>query len=123
LEAGGRELTVTVEKRKHRRIKARWPITVVTDNGTIKGQIGNISVDGLFMRSEEPLRLNKTFHMQINPPNHQGIDFTGRVIWSDLYALVDQNIVYGTGICFVRISDGDRHLFDEILSARPAHTK
>ena len=116
-------MTITVEKRKHRRIKARWPITVVTDHGTIKGQIGNITVDGFFMRSEEPLQLNKTFHMQINSPNHQGIDFTGRVIWSDLYALVGQNIVYGTGICFVRISDGDRHLLDEILSARPAHTQ
>ena len=108
-------MTITVEKRKHRRIKARWAITVVTDNGTIKGQIGNISVDGLFMRSDEPLRLNKTFHMQINPPNHQGIDFTGRVIWSDFYATDEQNLPVCVGMSFVEISAQDRHFLKEML--------
>lgn len=112
-------MSTIVERRKHQRIKARWPITVITDQGTIQGETRNITFDGLFMCSEEPLRLNETFNMQINPPNQQTTDFTARVIWSDLYAFVDQNTVYGTGICFVRISDGDRHLLNEILSAHP----
>jgi hypothetical protein len=80
-------------------------------------------VDGLFMYSEEPLRLNETFHMQINTPNHKATDFTGRVIWSDLYAFGDQNTVYGTGICFVKISERDRHLLNEILSTHTPDTQ
>jgi hypothetical protein len=116
-------LSTLAERRKQHRIKARWPLAVITDQGTIQGETRNITVDGLFMCSEEPLRLNETFHMRMSPPNHDATDFTGRVIWSDLYAFGDQNTVYGTGICFVKISERDRHLLTEILSTHSPNTQ
>ena len=108
-----------VERRKHDRIRVRWPITVLTGHGTIEGETRNITVDSIFICCEEPLRLNEIFPMSISPPNHQMIEVTGKVIWSDLYAVDDRNTAFGTGICFVKISDGDRHFFKDVVSVHP----
>jgi hypothetical protein len=118
-----RKLPTTVERRKQHRIKVRWPLVLITDQGVIQGETRNICADGLFMCSEEPLLLNETFHIQISPPDYQSTDLTGRAIWSDLYAFDDRSTVYGTGICFIRISDRDRHLLNEILSAHSPDTR
>jgi len=112
-------LSNKIERRKHDRIKVRWPVTVFTDHGMIKGETGNITVDGIFICCEEPLRLNEIFPASMDPPNHQTIWFTGKAIWSDFYAVDDQGTAFGTGICFVKVSDGDRHFFDQVVSAHP----
>ena len=107
------------EKRKHDRIRVRWPVTVFTNRGMIEGETRNISGDGIFICCEEPLRLNEIFPASMGAPNHQTIWFTGKVIWSDLYAVDDRDTAFGTGICFVKIADGDRHFFSQVVSAHP----
>jgi len=112
-------LATEVERREHDRIRVRWPITVFTDRSTIEGETRNVTVDGIFICCEEPLRLNEIFPMSISPPNHQTVEVTGKVIWSDLYAVDEKNTAFGTGICFVKISDGDRHFFEDVVSVHP----
>ena len=106
-------------KRKHDRIRVRWPITVLTDHGTIEGETRNITVDGIFICCEEPLQLNEIFSISISPPNQQTIEVTGKVIWSDFYAVDEENTAFGTGICFVKISNRDRHFFKDMVSVHP----
>ena len=105
-----------VENRKYRRIKVRWPITVLTQDGMIAGETRNISADGILLCSEKPLGLSEIFFMSLSPPNHQPIEVTGKVIWSDLYAVDDQGSVFCMGFCFVGISDTDRHLLNDLVS-------
>lgn len=112
-------MTNNIERRKQERINVRWPITVFTDKATIEGETRNITADGISICCDEPLRLNEIFRMAITPPNHQAIGVTGKVVWSDLYAIDDENTALGVGVCFVEISDGDRHFFKDVAPVHP----
>lgn len=109
-----------IERRKHPRSKVRWPITIFTsDRSTIEGETRNITVDGMLICCDEPLPLNEILSMSIMPPNHQAMNVVGKVIWSDLYAIDEENTTLGMGLCFVKISDGDRHFLKDVASVHP----
>jgi len=107
------------EKRQHPRIRVKWPVTVLTDYAIIQAETRNITINGIFISSSELLRLNKSFPLRINPPNREPMKVTGKVVWSDHHAVDDQTIPYGMGICFIRVSDKDRHFLEELISAHP----
>jgi len=106
-----------IEKRKYRRINVSWPISIVVDEESIEGKTINITVDGVLISCEEPLQLNEVFRISINPPNQQGIEVNGKVLWSDHYAIDEQDTAFAIGICFVKISDVDRHFLKDLVSA------
>ncbi len=107
------------ERRQHARIRAKWPVTVLTDYAIIQAETRNITVNGIFISSNELLRLNKSFPLRINPPNREPMKVTSKVVWSDHHAVDDQTISYGMGICFIRVSDKDRHFLEEVISGHP----
>jgi len=108
-------LANTIERRTHTRIKVRWPIAVVIDDNTIEGETRDITPVGMFINCKEPLALNETYRISIIPPNHQGIDLTCKVLWSNLYSTDSENM-YGAGFCFVKVSDEDIHFLSDVLS-------
>ena len=103
------------ERRAHTRIKVRWPITVVTDDITIEGETRDITTVGMFINCKEPLALNETYRISVIPPNQQSIELTCKVLWSNLYSTGGEN-TYGTGFCFVKVSDEDIHFLSDVLS-------
>lgn len=105
----------TIERRAHTRIKVRWPITVEIDDSIIEGETRDITTVGMFINCREPLGLNETYRISIIPPNRQSIDLTCKVLWSNLYSTDGEN-TYGTGFCFVKVSDEDTHFLSEVLS-------
>ena len=110
-------MAITIERRKNVRGDIRWPITVSADHGNIQGETRNISVDGISIRCDEPLRINEVFRIAILPPDRQAIGVSGKVIWSDLYAIDHNDTAVGLGLCFVEISDEDRKIFNDAVSA------
>jgi hypothetical protein len=108
-----------IEKREFPRVRVRWPVSVVTGNDPIQAETRNITVNGIFILSKDLLRLNETFPLHISPPNREPIEVTGTVIRSDHQAYDEQNISYGSGICFVKVSDRDRHFLEDMISAHP----
>jgi len=103
------------ERRAHTRIKVRWPITVVTDDSTIEGETRDITTTGMFINCKEPLALNETYRISVIPPNQQSIDLACKVLWSNLSSTEGGN-TYGTGFCFVKVSDEDIHFLSDVLS-------
>jgi hypothetical protein len=110
-------LARSIERRRYHRINVTWPISIVSDEEVIDGETINITVDGVLISCEEPLKLNEVFRISISPPNHQGIEVNGKVIWSDHYAIDEQDATFGMGICFVKISDVDRHFLRDLVSS------
>ena len=105
------------EKRKYPRVNARWPITVFTDKGEVAGQTINISLEGLAICCEEPLHLNKIFRLSMVSTDDQIIQIAGKIVWSDLYGVDDDETAIGMGICFVEVSDKDRHIINHVISS------
>ena len=108
-------MTDISERRKHTRIKVRWPIHIVTDSGEVLGEIRDITLVGMFINCKEPLQLNESYHISIIPPNHQSIGLTCKVMWSNFYSTDGEN-KYGAGFCFVKVLDEDINSLNDILS-------
>lgn len=107
------------ERRNHPRFDLKWPIHILTDDGLIEGETENVGMDGISVCIDQPLRLNETLRMGVMPPGHAMIEFTGKVIWSNLYCVGEEDTTYGVGLCFVEISEDDRHFFQEVLKDSP----
>jgi hypothetical protein len=60
--------------------------------------------------------INEVFRLAILPPDHQAIGVSGKVIWSDLYGIDPNDTAVGLGLCFVKISDEDRKVFEDAVS-------
>ena len=103
-------------KRTHHRIEVQWPIAVFTDSGLIEGETTNISIEGVSICCDEPLKINESYQIYIIPFTNKAIEITGRVVWSNLYGIDEDNTAVGFGICFVEISDKDRHTIQEIIA-------
>ena len=100
---------------KHSRSEVRWPIRILSDQGTIEGETRNISFDGIYICVDEPLRLNEKFRMAISPPDHRAIGVTGKVVWSDLYALDEEETPFAMGMSLVKLSKKDRKAIEYAL--------
>jgi hypothetical protein len=97
-----------IDKRSIPRVEVNWPITVFTEQGAIQGETLNITGEGIGIRSDEPLRLNEIYRIFIIPGDEMAIEVRGRVVWSDVYAIDDQDSAVAIGVCFVEINEEDR---------------
>ncbi len=111
-------MKMKVERRKHPRSEVRWPVKILSDHGTIEGETRNISFDGIYICIDEPLRLNEKLRMAISPPNRDSIGVTGKVIWSDVYGLDEQETAFAIGMSLFRISRKDRKFIEDMCSAQ-----
>ena len=112
------KLDIENEKRKYPRVQVNWPVTIYFDDEMIEGETKNISVEGIFLRTEKPLPFKKTFSISVNPPEHQALGLKGEVIWSDLYGIEgagDAN-VYGLGVCLVELAEEDKQLIKAMIN-------
>jgi hypothetical protein len=107
------------ERRKYPRFSLKWPIHVLTEHGVVGGETRDVGLDGISICIDEPLPINQTFRMGIIPTHHPMVEFTGKVVWSDLYCMGEEDTTYGVGLCFVEISEDDWRLFQDILQDQP----
>ena len=104
------------EKRQHPRTEIRWPIKIDKGGKIIEGETRNVAVDGISISCDEPLRLDDVVNISIEPQDQQSIEVYGKVVWSDVYGLDDQEKAYGIGVCFVQIAKDDRSRYHDLVS-------
>jgi Tfp pilus assembly protein PilZ len=119
----GLNLLAQREKRRAKRSDVRWPVSVESEHGTIQGEIRNISLSGIYVRCDEPLRVNEDFRMAIIPPNRQAIGLTGKVVWADMYGIDHEENAFGMGVCLVEINEEDQKFLESAVSSRRAASR
>jgi len=103
-------------RREALRIETEWPVTIETSEGSISGEIVNVSIDGAFICCQKLPRLKEPFRLTINPPDHQAMIFTAEVVWSN-FSMPDNEIVNrGMGVRFLAVSDEDRQFISETIA-------
>jgi hypothetical protein len=113
---GGSELADGIEKRRHPRIPVRWPVTIITEKGTIEGESRNITVAGLFIHCQEEIHENEVHQLIIKIPKQESILVKGRVVWSNFDSMEETNSYRGMGFSFIKISDDDRVVLADVIS-------
>ena len=111
-------MTNEKERRKHPRIKAKWPVTIITDQSTFVGESINITDSGLFIQCGEQMEENEVCQLIIGIPGRDPIVVKGTMIWSNLGGAGRKGHLSGMGFSFIKISQEDRQFFKEILADR-----
>jgi len=112
-------LTEKIERRENERVDLEWPIMILADYATVEGVTLNISVDGIYIRCEEPLLLNESYRMSILPPNHAAIEVLGKVVRSEFYGMSEDSFTFGMGVCLVEISHEERDTLKKLITNPP----
>jgi hypothetical protein len=115
-KTGESKLTNEDERRKHPRIKAKWPITIITDQSSFDGESMNITDSGLFIRCVEQMQENEICQLIIRIPGRDPIIVKGTMIRSNLGGADHKGHLSGIGFSFIKISKEDRQFFNEMTA-------
>jgi len=111
-------LATTLEKRKSFRIKARWPITIITNHRLIEAESRNITANGIFARCKEQLHENETYRMVITLPQNRYVAVKGKVVWSNLNGIDPNGTFSDMDFSFVKFYGEHRFILNHTVSAQ-----
>jgi hypothetical protein len=107
---------LTEERREKSRIYVTWPVTVITEQGTIEGESVNITPSGVFVRSKLVLKENETYQIIIKLPNQKQVLLKGKLVWSNLNGEERSEAFADMGFSFVKVEDQDQRLLRAMIS-------
>ena len=105
---------------KSPRTKARWPITIITNDSIIAGESRNITANGIFTHCREQLHENETYRMIIGLPKKRYLSVKGKLIWSNLNGIDPNGSFSDMGFSFMKLYGEDRFLLNRAISAQLA---
>ncbi|NIQ89081.1 MAG: PilZ domain-containing protein [Deltaproteobacteria bacterium] len=105
------------EKRKHPRIEVGCPVTIMTTEVDIDGEIENISAGGAYIRCRMLLFENDIFLMGIWDLEGEPLWIGAEVVWTNVTRTPDpEPDPIGMGVRFTTISDEGQRLLANIVS-------
>jgi len=108
-------LAYSVERRKLPRIEVRWPVTIYTDGGPIRGEARNVTTTGAYILCRERLRQNETYRILIGLAKHS-ITVSAEVMWSNIDYNDGETAHTGLGVFFARMDEEDRERLGEAIA-------
>jgi type IV pilus assembly protein PilZ len=105
-------------KREHPRYEVDIRVTCSAANGVISAHTTNLSLGGVFVRTDHPLPVHSEVALTLGlPETDTTIETRGRVIWTCDAAEEGSHAVPGMAIAFafLELSDGDQALLAAYL--------
>ena len=98
-----------IEKRKYPRASIKWPVSITTSNGSVRGVTEDISPEGFSIHLEKPLELSEpiTISTIISTSDHT-LEVTAEIVWSNNHRSDDENNLLSIGVRFLTISYADK---------------
>jgi hypothetical protein len=106
-----------VEKRKHPRVVIDWPVVVDIGGNTLECNATKISVEGIGLICDEPLPIDEVVYLSLSPPNQDPIELYGKIVWSDVYGIDEEDKVFGIGVFFVQVSRKESTRYDKLVQS------
>jgi uncharacterized protein (TIGR02266 family) len=107
------------ERRRHPRAKAKWSVTLETEQGVINTETLDISLEGAFVRCLDPLKPEEPFKMVINIPNSdRRLAIDSEVVWVNVHGPDHSVTPRGMGVQFTQLSSNDRQFLNRMIINR-----
>ena len=91
-----------MEDRRFRiRYKVRWPVTLMTSEGTIEGETLNLNANGAFIRCGQPLSPGERLLLTMELPASTFEEISTAVVWSNFEDSDEETRPRGMGIRFL----------------------
>jgi Tfp pilus assembly protein PilZ len=95
------------ERREYSRAKVKWPVTLITPEAQIEGEVENFTPKGLFISCAEVPPSEGVLRLVITVPGRPTMNVAGRVIWTTIIDTTESGARLGVGIQFTEISESD----------------
>lgn len=107
------------EKRQHRRVSVKWPLTIKGPWGSMRGEMKNVSAGGAFLCASQYLRLHEILSLKLEDISlsTDALSVTAKVVRSNIFCRDQVAHSYGIAVEFMEISEDDR----KILTALTPH--
>jgi len=103
-----REITPTKKTREFARAKVSWPLSILTLQGPLEGEVRDISLTGALIHCRELPDPDRLIPMAIEIPEQQHSIFaTGEMIRLDIEGEETDQPTFLLGVRFTEISDED----------------
>ena len=107
---------IVVERRQCARALLGCPVMLKSTQGTMVGQIIDISIGGAFICCKRPLGLEESLEMQFRAsPSSPTLVALGKVVRSNVHCLDGQASCHGMGIQFTELSAHGRAIITDIV--------
>jgi hypothetical protein len=88
------------ERRLQPRVEVKWPVTMLTSEGAIKGETKDISMQGAFIYCDKPLTLSERFVLSVKAPA-ASMQVMAQVVWASNSSSDRKNEPAGMGVRFI----------------------
>ena len=102
-------MNTTAENRRHTRVPLNWPVVLLASQGPVKGETGNISIEGALILSQETPELDEAFEAILKSSETQEISVTCEKVWSSTFN-TNGSLLSGMGVRFKKMSLADQDL-------------
>jgi hypothetical protein len=88
------------ERRLQPRVEVKWPVTMLTSEGAMKGETKDISMQGAFIYCDKPLPLSERFVLSVKAPA-ASMQVMAQVVWASNSSSDRKNEPAGMGVRFI----------------------
>ena len=106
------------EIRERAKVKMKKPVIILTNQSMIEGESRRMTETGIFLACKESLPKNETYTMAIRVSQKESVIVKGELMWSNLDSLRLGSPLSDVGMCFIKILEEDRHLFNHKVIER-----
>ena len=89
------------ERRSSFRTTVKWPVEIITSQGTLKGEVIDISGTGVFLNCENPLDPEESCLLRIELPIGSTAELPAEVVWIKPFDSDQTAVQHGMGVRFL----------------------
>src|SRR4029079_13864463 len=92
------------DRRINDRYDVEWAVDCVASDTFLYASITNISEMGIFVRTQDPLKIGTKLRLSFSPPGGEGFELEACVAWVNRMKPDGENINPGMGIRFINLA-------------------
>ena len=112
------QFEVKTEKKQPERVQLKCPALIDKSKGVMKVGIKELTVNGAFVTCPNPLPIGESFPIRIFLNDRVPQRFNAEVVWNNQNVLEEEIVTRGMKVRFLKLSENDRKVIDEIISLR-----
>ncbi len=122
-DAGSKHLSnlqfeVRAEKEQPERVQLKCPAFIDKSKGVMKVGIKELTINGAFVTCPNPFPIGESFPIRIFLNDRTPQRFNAEVVWNNQNVLEEEIVTRGMKVRFLKLSESDRKMIDEIISLR-----
>ena len=106
------------EKDRPERIQLKCPALIDKSKGVMKVGIKELTTNGAFVTCPNPFAIGETFPIKILLNDRDPQTFNAEVVWNNQNVIEEEIVSRGMKVRFLKLSESDRNMIDEIISLR-----